>query len=64
MVRRAVSAEFDIDPKSVRPRTSVDATLPEIGRSRHWTALRNRLNLELPSLVRPRWLVVSLTTLD
>jgi acyl carrier protein len=62
MVRRGLSAEFDVDPKSVRPRTSVDATLPEIGRRSHWTALRHRLNLKLPSLVRPRWLVISLTT--
>ena len=63
MLRRSLVAEIDIDPKSIRPSTSVDATLPNVRRRKLWASLQNRLNLKLPSLARPRWLVVVVTAL-
>jgi len=62
-IRRALISEIDILPRALRPRTSVQATLPTTGRRAIWARLQRRLGLKLPSLCRPKWLVAISTAL-
>lgn len=62
-IRRALISEIDILPRSLRPRTSVQATLPTTGRRTLWAKLQSSLDLKLPTLCRPKWLVAISTAL-
>jgi acyl carrier protein len=57
-IRRAVCAELGLNPKSVRPRTTLESTITRRHRRPIWARLEAALKLKLPRLARPKWLVV------
>jgi acyl carrier protein len=56
-IRRAVCAELGLTSRSVRPRTTLDSTLPKMRRRSFWTELQTAIDLKLPRLARPKWIV-------
>lgn len=56
-IRRAVRNILGSDCLRIRPCESVDATLPREGRRAVWRELACELQLKLPPLTRPVWLV-------
>lgn len=63
MIRRAFVSDINATRQSIRPRTSVDETLPEYDRRARWARIQETLGLQLPKLCRPAWLVTLSTTL-
>jgi acyl carrier protein len=61
LVRDAVRSELSLDAVRLRPRDFVDAVLPRTGRRQVWSRLQARLDMRLPSLVRPSWLTIVAT---
>jgi acyl carrier protein len=58
MIRRALVSELGVERRALRPATLVDQALPAPGRRRIWRSLQSRIDLKLPALCRPQWLVV------
>lgn len=64
LIRRAVCAELGLNPKAVRPRKTLNSTLPQNNRRPFWTELQTTINLKLPRLARPKWLVAIAASLS
>ena len=56
-IRRAFCGLLSLAPGAVHPRTDLESTLPKSGRRQFWERLREELNLDIPPLLRPGWLV-------
>jgi acyl carrier protein len=57
LLRRELCGRFGLERRQVGPRESLEQLLPRRSRRREWAELAGRLELELPPLVRPRWVV-------
>lgn len=57
-LRYALAELSDISSKSIRPTTSIKKLLPWRSRKARWSAMQERLDLKLPQLVLPGWLLL------
>jgi acyl carrier protein len=64
LIRRAVCAELGSNPKSIRPQIRLDSTFPQKRRRSFWAELQTAINLKLPRLARPKWLVAIAASLS
>lgn len=59
-VRRALVSLFEIPRAAIRPSSPIDHIFPRDDRLKNWDRLRNTLDLKLPALQRPTWMVCAL----
>ncbi len=59
-IRRAFVSHFGLARHSVRPSSSVDEIVPRKERRKVWNQIQNVIELNLPPLRRPRWVVCTL----
>jgi acyl carrier protein len=59
-IRRALVSLFGLSRRSVRTSSSVDEIVPRNDRQKMWNQFQDVIGLKLPSLHRPRWIVVTL----
>jgi len=57
--RRALTDQFDVDRREVRPSTLIGSIVPERKRRSDWQLLGRRLDWRVPTLVRPAWMSVA-----
>jgi acyl carrier protein len=57
LFRRALVDEYGLNPKGIRPSSSLEALVPADDRRRHWESVGKRVGFTLPWLVRPSWMV-------
>ena len=63
-IRRAICKQLGLNRAAIRPRITLESTLPLDRRPEDWSALQNALVLKLPQLVRPKWIVAITTNLS
>ena len=57
-IRRAICASLGLNPKTIRPRVSLESTIPLKHRHAFWSKPQSTLDLKLPELARPLWIVL------
>ena len=62
-IRNALASEVDIKARRLRPRASVEQTIPLKSRRAVWSKLQQSLDLKFPRLRRSGWIVTGLTVL-
>jgi len=63
-IRRAAYTSLGLVRNAIRPRDSLESTFPRDRRPEDWLALQTELNLKLPPLARPGWLVAIVTVVS
>ncbi len=61
LIRRSLCDDLHLDAVRLRPGDSIESSFPRLERRRLWRELQESLDLRLPTLVRPFWLVLLLT---